>query len=55
MYKLTRCVKTHNVRVPMKRHHAFLMRYGRCHVGVMNSNQRDKSGSYSPLGNPKLF
>ena len=44
MYKLTRCVKTHNVRVPMKRHHAFLMRYGRCHVGVMNSNQRDKYG-----------
>ena len=44
MYKLTRCVKTHNVRVPMKRHHAFLMRYGRCHVGVMNSNQVTSRG-----------
>ena len=43
MYKLTRCVKKHTVREPMDRHHAFFMRYSRCHVGVMNSNQRDQS------------
>ena len=39
MYKLTRCVKKHNMREPMNRHHAFLMRYSRCHVGVMNRTQ----------------
>ena len=43
MYKLTRCVKKHNVREPMNRHLAFLMRFSRCHVGVMNSNQRNQS------------
>ena len=44
MYKLTRCVKKHNMREPMNRHHAFLMRYSRCHelkstwpVGVITS------------------
>ena len=47
MYKLTRkddVSKKHNVRDPISRHHAFLMRFSRCQVGVMNSNQRDQSG-----------
>ena len=43
MYKLTRCVKKHTVREPMNCHHA-LMRYSRCNVGVMNSNQHHQSG-----------
>ena len=45
MYKLDRCVKKHNVREPMNRHHALLMRFSNCHVGVMNLNQ-----SMPPVG-----
>ena len=38
------CLKKHNVREPMNRPHAVLMRFNRRHVGVMNSNQRDHQG-----------
>ena len=44
MYKLTRCVKKHKVREAMKCHLAFLMRFSRCHVGVINSNHCNQSG-----------
>ena len=44
MYKLTRCVKKHNLHEPMNCHHAFLMRYSRCHVGVINTNYVTRRG-----------
>ena len=47
MYKLTRCVKKHRVREPMNRHLAFLMRFSRCHVGVMNSTSRGHNLVYN--------
>ena len=36
MYKLTQCVKKHNVGELMNHRLTFLMRFSRGHVGVMN-------------------